>query len=181
MWACVVHKLACKKGFMLMEQLVSIVFIGLLCLAITVGMGAALSAYANMTQRTEAQALLNQAVQKVSDELAYSEGPFTEGATNYVSSTVHLSVSLANLTNASGTVEGIGMFGTGIASDPASPSARLDQVLFIPGIGGLVPEFVKAPVFNLSNNTWSFQVRIMQGDEELIRSEPMVVARVGSI
>lgn len=60
------------RGFMLAEQLVSIIFIGLLCIVVTAGLSAAMSAYSSITTQTKADALLAEAVEKVSDELVYS-------------------------------------------------------------------------------------------------------------
>ena len=40
----VVRCLRDQRGFMLAEQLVSIIFIGLLCIVVTAGLGAAMSA-----------------------------------------------------------------------------------------------------------------------------------------
>lgn len=66
------ERLADTRGFMLGEQLVSILLIGLLCIAITAGLGAALSAYASVTKQARVDQMLVQSVEAVNDELAYA-------------------------------------------------------------------------------------------------------------
>lgn len=61
------------RGFMLGEQLVSVIFIGLLCIVVAAGMGAAMSAYADITRQTQADMMLSQVVEVVSDELTYAQ------------------------------------------------------------------------------------------------------------
>ena len=50
------------RGFMIAEQLTSIVFIGLLCVAVGVGLQVAMNSYASITRQAQADALLQQAV-----------------------------------------------------------------------------------------------------------------------
>ena len=65
------------RGFMIAEQLTSIVFIGLLCVAVGVGLQVAMNSYASITRQAQADALLQQAVEVVSDELTYARRPIT--------------------------------------------------------------------------------------------------------
>lgn len=60
------------RGFMLGEHVLSIVFLGLLCIAIAAGLSAALSSYAAITKQTKADAMLARAVEEVSDQLTYA-------------------------------------------------------------------------------------------------------------
>ena len=66
------------RGFMIAEQLASIVFIGLLCVAVGVGLQVAMNSYTSITRQAQADALLQQAVEVVSDELTYARD--VEGA-----------------------------------------------------------------------------------------------------
>lgn len=92
-----VLRLKNTQGFMLAEQLISIVFIGLLCIAIAAGLGAAMSAYANITTQTSADTLLSQAVEVVSDQLAFAQGDCAAagGSASFVSASTHTAVSLS--------------------------------------------------------------------------------------
>ena len=95
----VVRCLRDQRGFMLAEQLVSIIFIGLLCIVVTAGLGAAMSAYRSITEQTHADMLLADAVERVSDEFAYAlsvEGDqaIEEGEVLFVSATQHLEAAL---------------------------------------------------------------------------------------
>ena len=67
------------RGFMIAEQLTSIVFIGLLCVAVGVGLQVAMNSYASITRQAQADALLQQAVEVVSDELTYARDVEGEG------------------------------------------------------------------------------------------------------
>ena len=51
------------RGFMIAEQLASIVFIGLLCVAVGVGLQVAMNSYTSITRQAQADALLQQAVE----------------------------------------------------------------------------------------------------------------------
>ena len=64
---------------MIAEQLTSIVFIGLLCVAVGVGLQVAMNSYASITRQAQADALLQQAVEVVSDELTYARDVEGEG------------------------------------------------------------------------------------------------------
>ena len=64
---------------MIAEQLASIVFIGLLCVAVGVGLQVAMNSYASITRQAQADALLQQAVEVVSDELTYARDVEGEG------------------------------------------------------------------------------------------------------
>ena len=67
------------RGFMIAEQLASIVFIGLLCVAVGVGLQVAMNSYTSITRQAQADALLQQAVEVVSDELTYARDVEGEG------------------------------------------------------------------------------------------------------
>ncbi|MEG1493272.1 MAG: hypothetical protein RR218_03550 [Gordonibacter sp.] len=173
-------KLKSTQGFMLAEQLVSIIFIGLLCLAISAGLAAAMTVFANVTKVTESQALLNRSVQEISDELAFSTGA-VEG-TSFVSKSVNARVWLVPAANNAG----IAFQGDGILS--GNPKDKNQQVLLVPSSGGLVPvveglRFEKDPGNAEDKGRWFFTIRILQGSStasEVATSGEMTIARVGN-
>lgn len=154
----IVARLCDTRGFMLAEQLVSVIFIGLLCVAVAAGLGAALSAYSGIIATSNASMLLSQTVQEVSDELAFSLSANSDGS--FVSETTRASATMDS--DASGIV---------MKDDSGSST-----VLVAPK-NGLTPEFSSAPSYDVSSNTWTFTVTIKQG-AKVVAEQAMTVGRV---
>lgn len=153
-------RLVSTAGFTLAEQLISIIFIGLLCVLISTGIGAAMAIHGNVSQEAEANQLLTRTMQEVSDELTYSVSVQSDNQT-FESSTTLTPVKFIN------TSDGIALqeVGTGAATH-----------LIIPGANSLVPQFETLPSYRSSDNTWVYNIVIKKGDETLA-SQDMVIAR----
>lgn len=91
-----VARLRNQQGFMLAEQLVSVVFIGLLCIVVAAGLGAAMTAYGNITKQTRADSMLSDTVELVSDQLGFAQGAVSADGVSatFVSATTHTQVQL---------------------------------------------------------------------------------------
>lgn len=153
-------------GFMLVEQLVSIIFIGLLCIVVAAGLGAAMSAYGSITKQTRADAMLSQAVELVSDELVYAlevEGDGAQDAENvlyFTSATRHEIAALQS------DERGIWL------------NAQGEQALLAPAKDALVPSLDKLE-YQSSSGTWSFLIQIKSGTDTLAEAN-LTVHRIGS-
>lgn len=170
-----IHKLKSNDGFMLAEQLLSMIFIGLLCVAVGAGMGAAMSAFASISTKTESQALLNQAVQKVSDEFVFSKGDVR--GTQYASPSVNGRVQLVNMS--AGNNVGIAFRGNGIGTGVVGAD---EDVLFIPAVDNLVP-VISGVAYNSISKTWTFTIDVRQDNATgavIATSGAMTVLRVGN-
>ena len=146
------------RGFMLAEQLVSVIFIGFLCVVVAAGLGAALSAYSGITTSSNANMLLSQAVQEVSDELVFSLSAKTDGS--FVSETTRTSVTMSSDDRGIIVTDGSGA-GT---------------VLVAPK-NGLTPKFSSVPSYSAGTNTWTFTIVINNGDS-VMAEQAMTVGRV---
>lgn len=156
------HRLASTKGFTLAETLVSVIFLGLLCLAIGAGTSAALSAQGTISTQNYSNQLLARSIQEINDELAYSLSVEDDDKT-FVSATSRTKVQLVS------TADGIALDNT--MSDATS--------LLIPSTNGLTPQFANGgtPVFNEGNNTWWYTIVIVDTDGKELASQDMRVVR----
>ncbi|MEG0682303.1 MAG: hypothetical protein RR434_02135 [Raoultibacter sp.] len=68
-------RLGDQRGFMLGEQLISIVFLGMLCLVVAAGTGAAMSNYTAITQAATCQAVTDDAIARINAELQFAQDP----------------------------------------------------------------------------------------------------------
>lgn len=167
-------KLRNEDGFTLAELLVSVVFIGLLCIVISLGLGAALSAYGTVTQESNSHQLLARSTQEITDELAFSLSVDTDKKA-YESPSSRTLVTLVTSANN----EGIAIQGLGIGGADLDKSG---EVLLVPGVDGLVPRFAegKEPVYNSENNTWSYTIEIINTNvapNVVVETRDMIVAR----
>lgn len=154
------------RGFMLAEQLVSIIFIGLLCIVVAAGLQAAMSAYASITTKTAADTLLSQAVERVSDELAYSLSVEEDGSfPAFVSSTVNETVQFYSPEN-------------GEFNDIRFATNSGRQETLIAAQGDLVPVLDRL-TYSSSTNTWDFSIAIKSGDV-VVTEASMTVKRIGT-
>lgn len=169
----IVRRLRDTRGFMLAEQLISIIFIGLLCIAVAAGLQAAMSSYASITTQTQADSMLSNAVEAVSNELVYALDVDDGTPPSFTSATLHEKATLENRNNA-----GIWL------------KASTDSCL-APVQNGLVPK-LDSLVFNKKNttdaaapityvDTWTFKVTITRenGTSPLAETE-ITVKRIGS-
>lgn len=149
---------------MLAEQLVSIIFIGLLCIAVAAGLGAAMSSYAKITLQTQADAMLSEAVEQVSDELVYAldVAVSEDGSLKFTSATLHED----DVTLVSDAAN------TGIWLKGSSDSC------LAPVQDGLTPT-LDGLVYNASDRTWTFHIAIDSGGKTLAETT-MTVKRIGS-
>lgn len=171
------------RGFMLAEQLVSIIFIGLLCVVIAAGLTAALSAYSNITLQTNADNLLTRTVEAVSDEFAFALSVEGDGDVES-ESVIFQSSSQRSLASLMSNDRGIWMT---FESDPNNP---VYPFLFVPAAHGLIPQLENVVYYRsaatvdgkkIPANTWTFDIEIVQtvGGTPLA-STSMTVQRLGS-
>lgn len=172
------------RGFMLAEQLVSIIFIGLLCVVIAAGLTAALSAYSNITRQTNADNLLARTVEEVSNEFAYaltvegtkdievqepySEIRFTSGSHREIMSLINSEA------------------GRGIQS--VTDSGKYANL--VPPQHGLTATLQDVKYYRMASGglpagTWTFRVEVVNsGTNEIVAQtpgdSPMTVQRLGS-
>ena len=157
------------RGFMIAEQLASIVFIGLLCVAVGVGLQVAMNSYTSITRQAQADALLQQAVEVVSDELTYArdvEGEGTQAPDNplyFTSPTRHEPAVLQSRDAGEDGIE------DGIWLNAAGEQSARD---------GLAPKLAELS-YNADNETWSFRITIASG-EDVAAETAMTVKRIGS-
>lgn len=167
-------KLRSEDGFTLAELLVSVVFIGLLCIVISVGLGAALSAYGTVTQESNTHQLMARTTQEINDELAFSLSIDADNKT-YESPSSRTLVTLVNSTDNNGiAIRGLGIGGVALDAE--------GEAVLVPGVDGLVPRFAegKAPTYNKSNNTWSYTIEIVNTNADsdvVVETRVMTVAR----
>lgn len=96
-------RLSDTRGFALAEQLIGILFLGLLIVVIGAGLSAAMQAYRTANESTRANELLTRAVQEVGDELAFSLSVEVAGGDPvFVSPTTKTPVKLGNDANGRG-------------------------------------------------------------------------------
>lgn len=176
-----------QRGFMLAEQLVSIIFIGLLCIVVTAGLGAAMSAYRSITEQTHADMLLADAVERVSDEFAYAlsvEGDqaIEEGEVLFVSATQHLEAALLSPEEEESSYDNAGIYMT-FESDDTHP---VYPIKIVPPRSNLIPvlddvKYYRTAAGNMAAGTWSFRISIKSGDYSRTLAETtMTVKRIGS-
>lgn len=173
-------KLRDTCGFTLAEQLISIVFLGLLVVVIGVGLNAAFQSYRLANESTRANELLTRAVEEVSDELAFAVS--VEGAgpdPTYVSSTTKTPVKIGNAAD-----------GSGIALSPQKKNSESDASTPAPSllvassheltVEILKVEFNNDQADNGKRNTWDFEIGVkQQGSSAVIASTTMTVAWIG--
>lgn len=147
-------------GLLLAEQLVSIVFIGLLCVAVAAGLTAALSAYQAITKQTDAQQMLARAVDEVNGELAYARS--SDGA-QFVSSTTNTVVQMVS------TDGGIALQRVGSSSNP--------EVL-VAAAKGLLPAFESGPTYDSDTNAWSYTLVVRDSGMVDVFRQEMTVAQM---
>lgn len=152
---------------MIAEQLISIIFIGLLCIAVAAGLGAAMSSYSRITLQTQADALLSQAVEQVSDELVYAlevegDGAQSDGNPLYfTSATRHETAVLQSRAE------------DGIWLNAAGAQSQLVSVK-----DGLSPTLSDLS-YDATAGTWTFRITIERGTTTLADTT-MTVKRIGS-
>lgn len=159
------------RGFMLGEHLISILFIGLLCVAVTAGLQAAMNSYSRITVQTKANAMLMQAVEEVSDELTYAlevEGDGVQSDENplYFTSSTRHEIAL---------LQSDGQQGIWLNAEGA-------QALLAPAEDGLTPR-LEMLSYNDASKTWSFELGVYaEGDvaQDALAKTTMNVLRIGS-
>ncbi|QOS68335.1 hypothetical protein GS424_000195 [Eggerthella guodeyinii] len=147
------------RGFMIAEQLISIIFIGLLCIAVTAGLQVAMNSYGRITTQTQADSMLSQAVEVVSDELVYALSVEADNVT-FVSATRHESATLRS-----------GEQGIWLEADGT-------QYNLAPTENGLSPTLSDLS-YDAYAGTWSFRITIQSGGSTLADTT-MTVKRIGS-
>lgn len=146
------------RGFMIAEQLISIIFIGLLCIAVTAGLQAAMNSYGRITLQTQADSMLSQAVEVVSDELVYALEVSNDAS--FVSATRHENVTLGS------DAQGIWLKANGTQYTLAATENGLE-----PTLSGLA--------YSETSGTWTFRITIQSGTTTLADAT-MTVKRIGS-
>lgn len=162
----IVYRLRDTRGFMLGEHLISIIFIGLLCIAVTAGLQAAMSSYAKITLQTQADAMLSQAVEVVSDELVYALD-VEDGGTQSEQNPLYFTSATRHETAALQTDE------RGIWLNAAGKIARL-----IAAEGGLTPS-LDSLAYDIDSRTWTFKITVNSGSSALAETT-MTVKRIGT-
>lgn len=172
-------KLASIEGFMLGEQLISIIFIGLLCIALSAGLSAALTVFGNVSAKTQAQSLLNRAVDQVGDELVFSHIEEDTPTNFFVSDSMYAEVQLVNAPDQAG----IALQGDGITTGVSSNEG--EWVLLVSAADDLVPRFAEnqTPVYQPDTDTWTFTIEVVsrnaRDDAAPLSRSQMTVVRVG--
>ena len=164
------NAIACRlrdmRGFMLAEQLVSIIFIGLLCIAVAAGLQAAMSSYAKITRQTQADAMLSNAVEAVSDELVYALDVESGGAQSdqnplyFTSATRHETAAVQ--TNE----RGIWLNAAG------------ERALLAASEGDMTPSLVSL-AYDADGKTWTFKIAV-DTDSSTLAETTMTVKRIGT-
>lgn len=152
-----------ERGFMLAEQLVSVIFIGLLSVAVAAGLGAAMAAYGSITATSNANMLLAETIQQVNDELAFSIS-VEDGTASFVSATTRTSVAMSSGDE-------------GIVLSPTQTGAAA-PVTLVAETNGLTPSFTSPPVYQAAANTWTYAVAVSDGGGSQLAAQAMTVARV---
>lgn len=175
-------------GFMLAEQLVSIIFIGLLSIVVAAGIGAAMSAYANITRQTTADNMLARAVESVSDELSFAQS--VEGTSNVEEQTDGVEVVFASASRSEpvSLVNGIANRGIQLAANSGYLSLAPPQDGLVPRLTELVYYRVTTPLSDASGTkipagSWTFRVQIVSedaSDTRIYAEAFLVVKRIGS-
>ena len=168
-----------SRGFMLAEQLVSIIFIGLLCVVVAAGLGAALSAYGNITAQANADNLLLRSVQVISDQLAFSQEP---DGTTFVSSSENVRGSLQNAQAGAG----IEFSYSYKVKEPGKEEERTASTLLVPSKtngNGTVEFSVSfpgdgAPKYDRATNTWTYTVNVEDASKKQLAIQNITVKRV---
>jgi hypothetical protein len=161
-----IKKLKSTAGFTLAEQLMSVLFIGFLSIAVSVGIGAALAAYGAATDAANANQLLSRSVQEINNELAYSLTAEDQGS-RFVSPSTRTPVEFGNDATDNGiTLSGIDLGGSDV-----------DSVLFVPKADDLVPYFSELPRYTVLTNTWSYTLQITKKGV-VLKEQEMTVVRV---
>lgn len=162
------HCLRDQRGFMLAEQLVSIILIGLLCIVISAGMGAAMSAYGSITRQTVADNLLARAVETVSDEMAYARS--VEGGGEFPA---YVSAGYRETVQFYDPDAGFSPNGIMLATSTAS-------VTLVPSQDGLIP-VLDSVIYDETANAWTFDVSIREGESlPPLAEASLSVKRIGS-
>lgn len=153
---------------MLAEQLVSVIFIGLLSVVVAAGLGAAMSAYANITRQTTADNLLARSVELVSDELVYSLSVEGEGSfPAFVSASTRETMQFYSPDDGE-TRQGIMIAGATTATT------------LVPSQSGLVPSLNNL-VYDKDTNTWTFDVIVREDAQSSpLAQASLTVKRIGS-
>ena len=159
-------RLCDQRGFMLAEQLVSIIFIGLLCIVVAAGLGAAMSAYTNITKQTQADIMLSQAVEAVSDELVYALDVENDGLQSEENPLYFTSVTRHELAVLQQDDRGIWLNAAG------------EQSRLVPAENGLTPQ-LESLSYNEATGIWSFEITI-KSDTTTLAETTMNVKRIGS-
>lgn len=167
-YAALTRRLRDQRGFMLAEQLMSVIFIGLLCIVVSAGLGAALSAYGTITKQTTADNLLARAVESVSDEMAYARSVEDSGDfPAYVSASYHETMQFYD------PEAGFSPNGIMLASDSAS-------VTLVPSQNGLIP-VLDSVVYDEAANMWTFDISVREGEGlPALSQASLTVKRIGS-
>ncbi|MEG0324726.1 MAG: hypothetical protein RR547_09850 [Raoultibacter sp.] len=184
------------RGFVLAEQVISIVFIGLLCVVIGVGLTAAFQSYRTAQETTRAHELLTRAVSEVSDDLAFARAIDGTGVDcAYISPTTNTLVRLGNDVKGSGIVlmdaasksdSTTGLLNgatTGGSTDFSGDAVSSNEVLFVPSSQGLTVAIsdVECNSDQKSNTLqWSYRIEILRATDGVVLADTdMVVAWIG--
>ena len=160
--ARIAARLRDERGFMLAEQLVSVIFLGLLSVAVAAGLGAAMAAYGAITATSNANMLLAETVQQVNDELAFSISA-EDGSATFVSAATRTSVTMASGDE-------------GIVLSPTQAGAA--PITLVAETNGLSPSFTSPPVYQAAANTWTYAVAVSEAGGSQLAAQTMTVARV---
>lgn len=160
-------KLRSTAGFTLAEQLISMIFIGLLCIAVGTGISVAMNTFGKVNDQTNADQLLMRTIQEVNSELAYSESvEAASGTYSYISPSSGTRVTLASDSRGI-VIKGTDIGGTGV-----------NEVVLVPTANDMVPSF-KSLSYQNTNNTWQYTVSIARtgSPTSTLAEQSMTVAR----
>lgn len=161
------NRLDDRSGFTLAELLITVVFIGLLTIAIGAGLSAALSAYGTNAKISNANLLMNRTVEEVSDQLAFAldVGSAEDPAGSFVSSTLRTTVHFENIDESDtedadedeAQKKAMGIYL--VWEENEEDETKKASLPLIPAAHGLVPEIVDLS-YNETANAWEYTINV---------------------
>ena len=176
-------RLRASDGFTLGEVLATVVLVGLLTLAIAAGIGVAVNAYGDIRGYTEEQAVLNNAVTAVTDELRFAYDVNASDQSRIVFSSTNRDTRLF-LGNDNGVIALFGMTAPAANVDPGQDVQLGDPVplpLVNTSAGDSSDPDIIASLTKLeySNGLWTFSITVTGGARTL-ESGDLVVRSINT-
>jgi|GEM_PF-5818788 len=167
------HILRSNNGFTIAEQLVTLIIVGLVTMAVAVGVSIAVNAFRDIRNVTDSNAALSDTVTTITDELRFATGVQAQtigGATVYsYDSTVrdyrmYLADSTSGITvNSINRTEEVGTTAAGTASTALLPIANTGTT----SSDAKYIAHLKSLSYNSATQTWTVDVYVTNGTRTL--------------